>query len=94
MAIQDLTVALTQPIPPMLDTGPNDANRALQRLLLPTKKKVGPKQSDNPTTNALLIYSSITWYKLVEKSRQLGDNTGCYLSTHRGLGDALINPQH
>eukprot|EP00532_Pseudo-nitzschia_australis_P006301 CAMPEP_0168173320 /NCGR_PEP_ID=MMETSP0139_2-20121125/5816_1 /TAXON_ID=44445 /ORGANISM="Pseudo-nitzschia australis, Strain 10249 10 AB" /LENGTH=53 /DNA_ID=CAMNT_0008091213 /DNA_START=339 /DNA_END=500 /DNA_ORIENTATION=+ len=46
MAIQDLTVALTQPIPPMLDTGPNDANRALQRLLLPTKKKWAP---NNPT---------------------------------------------
>ena len=48
MALQDLTSVLVDPIPPMLYASPNTPIRALQRLLGPTKKRVGNKQNNNP----------------------------------------------
>jgi hypothetical protein len=48
MALQDLTAALSQPIPPMLNASPNAPIRTLQRLLGPTKKRVGSKQNNKP----------------------------------------------
>ena len=48
MALRDLTTALVEPIPPMLNASPNAPIRALQSLLGPTKKRVGNKQNNTP----------------------------------------------